>query len=51
MIDLHIPATDSRELLLTRYTEPKPELALLIEKLKFVLPAQPTLKSPHLPPV
>jgi transposase len=40
MIDLHIPTTDGRELLLTRYTEPEPELALLIDKLKFVLPAQ-----------
>jgi len=44
MIDLHIPTTDSRELLLTRYTEPKPELALLFDKLKFVLPAQPSRK-------
>src|SRR3954449_13342009 len=30
MIDLHIPTADGRELLLTRYTEPEPELALLI---------------------
>ena len=44
MIDLHIPTTDGRELLLTRYTEPEPELALLIDKLKFVLPAQPSPK-------
>ena len=29
MIDLHIPTSDGRELLLTRYTEPEPELALL----------------------
>jgi len=42
MIDLHIPTTDGRELLLTRYTEP--ELALLLDKLKFVLPAQPEPK-------
>ena len=41
MIDLHIPTTDGRELLLTRYTEP---LALLIDKLKFVLPPQPIPK-------
>src|SRR6185295_16700011 len=33
MIDLHIPTTDGRELLLTRYTEPEPELALLLDKL------------------
>ena len=44
MIDLRVPTTDGRELLLTRYTEPKPELALLLDKLKFVLPAQPKPK-------
>jgi hypothetical protein len=37
-------STDGRELLLTRYTEPEPELALLLDKLKFVLPAQPEPK-------
>ncbi|MGA9313497.1 MAG: IS1634 family transposase [Solirubrobacteraceae bacterium] len=41
MIDLYVPTTDGRELMLTRYTEPEPELALLLDKLKFVLPAQP----------
>jgi len=41
MIDLHVPTTDGRELMLTRYTEPEPEFALLLDKLKFVLPAQP----------
>jgi transposase len=44
MIDLHVPTTDGRELLLTRYTEPESELALLLDKLKFVLPAQPEPK-------
>ena len=39
-----IPTTDGRELLLTRYTEPEPELALLLDKLKFVLPGQPEPK-------
>ena len=29
---------------MTRYTEPEPELALLLDKLKFVLPAQPEPK-------
>jgi len=42
MIDLQVPTTDGRELLLTRYTEPLPELKLLLDKLKLVLPAQPT---------
>jgi len=49
MIDLHIPTTDGRELLLTRYTEPEPELALLLHKLKFVLPDQPKPKITALP--
>jgi len=40
MIDLHIPTTDGRELLLTRYTEPEPELRLLLRKLRLELPAQ-----------
>jgi hypothetical protein len=29
MINVHLPTTDGRELLLTRYTEPEPELRLL----------------------
>ncbi len=41
MIDLHVPTTDGRELVLTRYTEPEPELRLLLDELKLVLPAQP----------
>ena len=44
MIDVHLPTTDGRELLLTRYTEPEPELKLLLNKLKLDLPAQPPLK-------
>jgi hypothetical protein len=49
MIDLHVPTTDGRELLLTRYTEPEPELALLLHKLKFLLPDQPKPKITALP--
>ena len=44
MIDVHLPTTDGRELVLTRYTEPEPELRLLLEKLKLELPAQPPPK-------
>src|SRR5271166_4002879 len=44
MIDVHLPTTDGRELLLTRYTEPEPELRLLLTKLKLDLPAQPPPK-------
>ncbi len=40
MIDVHVPTTDGRELTLTRYTQPEPELKLLLDKLKLTLPAQ-----------
>ena len=46
MIDLHVPTTDGRELLLTRYTEPEPELALLLDKLK-LRPARPAEAQNH----
>jgi len=41
MIDVHLPTTDGRELLMTRYTQPEPELRLLIQQLKLNLPPQP----------
>jgi hypothetical protein len=41
MIDVHLPTTDGRELVLTRYTQPELELQLLINQLKFELPLQP----------
>ena len=44
MIDVHIPATDGRELRLTRYTQPEPELKLLLERLRLDLPPQPPPK-------
>src|SRR5713101_2630735 len=44
MIDVHLPTTDGRELLLTRYTQPEPELNLLLKKLKLDLPLQPPPK-------
>jgi transposase len=44
MVDVHVPTTDGRELLLTRYTQPEPELTLLLHKLKLELPAQPPPK-------
>jgi hypothetical protein len=40
LIDVHLPTTDGRELILTRYTHPEPELQLLLDKLKLELPAQ-----------
>ncbi len=44
MIDVYVPTTDGRELSLTRYTQPEPEMKLLLEKLKLTLPAQPPPK-------
>jgi len=44
MIDVYVPTTDGRELSLTRYTQPEPELKLLLRKLKLTLPAQPPPK-------
>ena len=41
MIDVYLPTTDGRELLLTRYTQPEPELRLLTHQLKLDLPPQP----------
>ena len=49
MIDLYVPTTDGRELSLTRYTQPEPELKLLLDKLKLALPAQapPKISAAH----
>src|SRR3954469_16302697 len=44
MIDVHLPTTDGRELHLTRYTQPEPDLQLLIQQLKLELPPQPPPK-------
>ena len=44
MIDVHIPTTDGRELVLERYTEPERDLKLLLGQLKLVLPQQPPPK-------
>ena len=44
MIDVHLPTTDGRELQLSRYTQPEPELQLLLRQMKLVLPPQPPPK-------
>lgn len=44
MLDVHIPTTNGRELVLTRYTQPEPDLTLLLDKLALDLPAQPPPK-------
>ncbi len=44
MLDVHLPTTDGREIILSRYTEPEPELRLLIHRMNLALPAQPPPK-------
>jgi hypothetical protein len=44
MIDVRIPTSDGRELALTRYTQPEPDLKLLLERPKLALPPQPPPK-------
>jgi len=41
MIDAHLPTTDGRVILLQRYTEPEPEVQLLLDRLNSRLPSQP----------
>ena len=40
-IDVHLPTTDGRQVILSRYTEPEKDHQLLLQRLKFELPAQP----------
>ena len=44
MIDVHLPTTDDRELILPRYTQPEKDLQLLLNQLNLVLPQQPPPK-------
>jgi transposase len=44
MIDVHVPTTDGRQIELTRFTEPDPDLVLLLDRLKLQLPPQPPPK-------
>jgi transposase len=41
MVDVLIPTSDGRTLILSRYTQPEPDLQLLLARLKLPLPAQP----------
>jgi transposase len=41
MVDVHLPTTDGRTVILSRYTEPEPDQALLLQMLKLGLPGQP----------
>lgn len=41
MIDVHLPTTDGRHVILPRYTQPEKELQVLLDQMKLSLPAQP----------
>jgi Transposase DDE domain len=41
MVDVRVPTTDGRVLILPRYTQPEPDQQLLLSQLKLTLPDQP----------
>jgi hypothetical protein len=41
MIDVHLPTTDDRKVIMSRYTQPEPELQILLQQLRMSLPNQP----------
>lgn len=41
MLDVHLPTTDGRRVILTRYTEPERDLQMLLHHLRLSLPPQP----------
>jgi transposase len=41
MIDIHLPTTDGRKIIMSRYTQPEPELQILLKQLRLSLPKQP----------
>ncbi len=53
MVDVHLPTTDGRYLILSRYTQPEKDLQLLLGQLKLRLPEQlpPKIQSAPQPPM
>ena len=55
MVDVHVPTSDGRTLILRRYTQPPADVRLLLERLNLVFPAQSPLRitaaSARTPPV
>ena len=41
MVDVQLPTTDGRTVILSRYTEPGVDHAIMLQRLKISLPAQP----------
>jgi hypothetical protein len=44
MVDVHVPSTDGRELMLSRYTQPEADHRMLLDLLQPKLPDQPPPK-------
>jgi len=44
MVDVHLPTTDGRHLILSRYTQPEKDQQLLLSRLRLALPDQPPPK-------
>lgn len=44
MVDMHLPTTDNRTVILSRHPKPERELQVLLEQLKLTLPTQPRRK-------
>lgn len=51
LIDVHIPTSDGRLLVLPRHTQPEPDLQLLLAQLRLELPAQPPPRITSNPPI
>jgi hypothetical protein len=47
MIDVHLPTTDGRKVIMSRYTQPEFDLQVLLTQLRLSFPAQPL---PHMIP-
>lgn len=47
LVDVHLPTTDGRILILPRYTEPEKDEKLLLQRLQLELPAQPPPRISH----
>ena len=44
MIDVHLPTTDGREVILSRYTQPEKDLQIILDQMNWQLPQQPPPK-------
>jgi len=41
MIDIYLPTTDGRTVIMSRYTQPGPELQILLQQMRLAFPGQP----------